>query len=183
LVSQAMDSIKRANFLPADVRAHASWDAALPIGFGQTNSQPSTVAMLLRWLELKEGDKVLDVGSGSGWSTALLSFIVGPKGKVYAVEKIPELVKFGRKNYEKTGLKNAEFFQAGKELGLSKLAPYDKILVSATTHMLPQSLLEQLKDLGKMVIPINDDVLEIKKEASNYKTIVHPGYVFVPLVN
>lgn len=182
-ISHALSAIKREDFLPENLAEAARLDQALPIGFGQTNSQPTTVERMLRWLEPEKANKILDVGSGSGWTTALLSFIVGPRGKVYAVERIPELVEFGSQNYKKTGLRNAKFFEARRVFGLPQFAPYDRILVSATTNKLPRGLLSQLKEGGKMVIPIKNDILEIEKSGANYDIAVHPGYIFVPLVD
>ncbi len=99
-INEAFQAVKREDFLPPAMVEQAQYDVALPIGYGQTNSQPCTVRSMLEWLEPQEGNKVLDVGSGSGWTTALLARIVGKKGRVYAVERIPELVEFGRKNCE-----------------------------------------------------------------------------------
>lgn len=161
----------------------AGMDSPLPIGHGQTNSQPSTVRRMLRWLDAKEGDRVLDIGSGSGWTTALLSYIVAPKGFVYAVEKVPELVEFGRRNNEKAGTTNAKFYKAGKKYGLPEQAPFDRILVSASAQELPKELLNQLKTGGKLVVPVQNDILEItKSDKDNYHTKTHPGFVFVPLI-
>lgn len=108
-VAQVFAKTPRENFLPEEYGGIAAIDSALPIGFGQTNSQPSTVARMLEWLEPQPGDKVLDVGCGSGWTTALLSRLVGPLGRVHAVELVPELVEFGRQNVERLGIKNASF--------------------------------------------------------------------------
>jgi len=139
--------------------------------------------MMLEWLEAQPGDKALDVGSGSGWTTVLLSHIVGSKGAVFAVEKIPELVAFGRHNCEKAGVHNVQLFQADREYGLTRYAPYGRILVSATTEKLPKELLNQLKVGGKIVIPVQNDILEITKTSvTNYKVKKHSGFVFVPLV-
>ena len=161
----------------------AKIDSPLPIGHGQTNSQPSTVKKMLAWLDAKPGDMVLDVGSGSGWTTALLSYIVGSKGYVYAVEKVPELVTFGRKNNKKLGIKNVKFFEAGESYGLPEHAPFDRILVSASAENLPHELIEQLKPGGKLVIPVKNDILEItKKPNGDVMTLIHPGFVFVPLI-
>src|SRR5665213_784816 len=102
-IDEAFRTIQRRDFLPADLQEQAYIDAPIPIGFGQTNSQPSTVRMMLEWLDPQPGDKILDVGSGSGWTTALLSYLVEPNGQVYAVEKIPELVAFGRENCQSIG--------------------------------------------------------------------------------
>lgn len=184
LVEKAFEEIDRADFVRERHRSSVDVDAPLPIGFGQTISQPTTVRMMLEWLDAQPGDKVLDVGSGSGWTTALLSNIVGKKGKVYAVERIPELLEFGKNNCQKIGLKNIEFYLAKKDqLGLSKRAPYDRILVSASAEELPQELIDQLKIKSKLVISVQNSVLEItKKSKGNIETEEHYGFVFVPLI-
>lgn len=182
-IEKAFREVKRSNFLPEREKSLANLDSALYIGYGQTNSQPTTVRMMLEWLDAQPGDKILDVGSGSGWATALLANIVGPKGIVYAVERIPELVKFGKDNCKASGITNAEFFKAGSVFGLPEQAPFDRILVSADASKLPEELLDQLKVGGKMVIPVRDTILEIKKiSASENKIIEHPGFIFVPLI-
>jgi protein-L-isoaspartate(D-aspartate) O-methyltransferase len=125
----------------------------------------------------------LDVGSGSGWTSVLLAHIVGPKGRVYAVERIPELVKFGRDNARRAGVTNAEFYQAGEAYGLPGHAPYERILVSASADELPRVLLEQLQIGGKLVIPIGHDILEITKHGrDDFTTRLHPDFAFVPLL-
>lgn len=183
LVEKSFKEVNRANFMPEDMRDRAALDMALPIGFGQTISQPTTVEMMLRWLEPEPGNKVLDVGSGSGWTTALLANIVGPKGHVIAVELVPELVEFGRQNCRRAGIVKAEFHQSGDELGWPSAAPYDRILVSAAADELPAELLDQLRIGGKLVVPVRNDVLEIEKTShSNHETAVHSGFVFVPLI-
>ncbi len=182
-VDRAFKAVDRRNFLPAELCSSFRVDAPLPIGFGQTNSQPSTVKMMLNWLDVKPSDKILDVGSGSGWTTALLAHITGPKGYVYAVERVPELVKYGRGNVKRTGFKNAGFFQAGSKIGLPEYAPYNRILVSAAAPKLPEELINQLKVGGKLVIPIKHDILEISRTDNNSMDVtVHPGFVFVPLL-
>ena len=183
-VGKAFEEVDRGDFVRAEHRDSVDVDAPLPIGFGQTISQPTTVRMMLEWLDAQPGNKVLDVGSGSGWTTALLSNIVGKKGKVYAVERVPELKEFGEKNCQKIGLNNVEFYLAKKDqLGLSKHFPYDRILVSASAEKLPQELIEQLKIKGKLVIPVQNSVLEITKiSKGNIETEKHYGFVFVPLI-
>jgi len=183
VVDQAFQKIHREDFVPESLRDQAYVDAPLPIGSRQTISQPSTVRMMLEWLDPQIGDVVLDIGSGSGWTTALLSQIVGSKGKVFAVEIIPELVKFGRNNCKKAGIRNVKFFQAGKEYGLLEYSPFDRILVSASSEELPTKLLTQLKVDGKLVIPVQDDILEITKVSKrDFMSVIHPGFIFVPLV-
>ncbi|MDB5170667.1 MAG: Protein-L-isoaspartate (D-aspartate) O-methyltransferase [Candidatus Saccharibacteria bacterium] len=183
MVEQAFAIINRQDFIPEDLREQASLDMPLPIGFGQTNSQPSTVQSMLEWLDPQPGQKVLDVGSGSGWTTALLATIVGPEGRVFAVEKVPELVQIGKDNCEAAGVRNVQFFHASDEHGLSKYAPYDRILVSAAAQTLSKALLSQLRVNGKLVVPVQNDILEITKLTDHdYEVVTHPGYVFVPLV-
>lgn len=182
LIDEAFEKIDRSNFVLPGYEELANFDIALPIGHGQTISQPTTVRLMLEWLDPKLGQKILDVGSGSGWSTALLSHIVGLQGKVYAVEKIPELKDFGKKNCQRIGIENAEFFVASSEIGLSKFMPYDRILVSAAAEEIPEELIEQLNIAGKLVVPVGDSVFELEKEKTGVKTIEHQGFLFVPLI-
>jgi protein-L-isoaspartate(D-aspartate) O-methyltransferase len=113
----------------------------------------------------------------------LLSYIVSPKGSVYAVERIPELVEFGRDNCEKAGAKNASFHQAGDKYGLAEYAPFDRILVSASADKTPQELINQLRPGGKLVLPVHNSIFEISKQQNNKtEAIEHPGFVFVPLL-
>lgn len=182
-IEEAFRAVRRADFVAPELREEADVDAPLPIGFGQTISQPTTVKLMLSWLDAMPGDEVLDVGSGSGWTTALLAHIVGPQGIVYAVERIPQLVKFGRDNCRRLGIENAFFSQAGREFGLRGHAPYARILVSASAREPPVALLDQLAIGGKLVVPVQYDVLEVTKTAEDeYRTRRHPGFVFVPLV-
>jgi protein-L-isoaspartate(D-aspartate) O-methyltransferase len=182
-IAQAFAKYGRSNFVPPEVKDRAQVDAPLPIGYGQTISQPTTVEMMLEWLDAQPGDKVLDVGSGSGWSTALLSHIVGPKGRVCAVELVPELVEFGMDNAERAGVKNATFHQAAETYGLPENGPFDRILVSAAADKVPKELVAQLKPGGKLVIPVHNSIYEISKtQNGEIKSQEHPGFVFVPLI-
>lgn len=183
VIDKAFEIMSRERFVPEYAQQMARVDTPVPIGFGQTNSQPSTVQLMLEWLEVEEGNKILDVGSGSGWTTALLSKLVGPKGYVYGVEIVPALVRFGQNNLAKFDIKNARIFQAGKKYGLPRHAPYDRILVSAAAKEFPRDLWEQLKSGGRMVIPLRNDILVMNKGKTGMTEVkVHPGFVFVPLV-
>lgn len=182
-VEKAFLAVPRERFLPEDVRGDAAIDSALPIGFGQTNSQPTTVGMMLRWLNPLDGNSVLDIGSGSGWTAALLAYLVRPAGKVYAVERIAQLVEFGKSNCRKLGIKNTHFYRAGQAIGLPEHAPYDRILVSAAAKKIPVELPRQLKDSGKLVIPVGSDILEIEKApGGSLVKRIHGGFAFVPLI-
>jgi protein-L-isoaspartate(D-aspartate) O-methyltransferase len=184
VLDDAFRDVPRSNFLPSDQVGGTGLDMPLPIGFGQTNSQPSTVYQMLEWLDVVKGQTVLDVGSGSGWTTALLADLVGPKGRVVAVEKIPELVRFGRQNVERLGFANAAFHIAKHGLvGWAANAPYDRILVSASADALPAELVEQLRPGGRMVIPVQNTIFVIDKDESGaIDSLEYPGFVFVPLV-
>lgn len=182
-IDEAFRAVPRKHFvLPGDdYRAHE--DRPLSIGHGQTISQPYTVRHMLEWLDVRPGQKVLDIGSGSGWTSALLGHLVGEAGHVVAIELIPPLVEFGRQNCEKFGCKNVEFHKAGKTYGWPGMAPYDRILVSASAPDVPPGLLDQLVPEGKLVIPIKNSIFEIKKFTDDkVKNIEHPGFVFVPLL-
>ena len=180
-VTHAFERVPRSGFLPAGARARAGYDGPLEIGHGQTNSQPRTVADMLALLSVEPGMTVLDVGSGSGWTTALLSVLVGDAGRVYGVERVPDLVEFGRRNIVDHA--NASISPAiDGVLGLPSHAPYDRILVSAEPTVLPHELVEQLGPDGRMVIPVAGTMLLVERVADEVITSTHGYYRFVPLL-
>jgi protein-L-isoaspartate(D-aspartate) O-methyltransferase len=185
-IISAFLKIKRKDFLPENLEDLAEYDGALPIGFGQTISQPLVVAFMLELLQPKEEEKILDVGSGSGWTSALLAEIVGEKGKVIAIERIPELVEFGRKNVEKYNFVKkgrVKFVLGDGSKGYEIEAPFDKILASATAKSLPLAWQKQLKIGGRIVAPIENSIwLFIKRKENVFEEKEFPGFVFVPLI-
>jgi len=170
-IIDAFKKIKREDFLLPGEENGAEINAPLPIGHGQTISQPLTVAFMLEALQPKKGDKILDVGSGSGWTVALLSQIVGERGKVYGIERVEELKKFSENNvlkynFIKKGIASIVCGDGYK--GSPEYAPFDKISVAAAAEEVPPALLKQLKVGGRLVIPIgrqyeSQDIVVIDK--------------------
>lgn len=182
-VREALGRICREDFLPRRQRRFAGQDRALAIGQGQTNSQPTTVLHLLSLLEVDEGHRVLDVGSGSGWTTALLGSLVGSTGTVYGVELVPELAAWGRQNLAHYEMPWASIRQAEPEvLGLPDRAPFDRILVSAEAGALPVSLVDQLDVGGLMVIPVAGVMTTLRRTTAEPIVVQHGLYSFVPLI-
>ena len=174
-----MAATPRANHLPIGQQQYAGLDRALPIGYGQTNSQPTTVRAMLRALRVGPGMRVLDVGSGSGWTTVLLARLVGETGTVVGVERIAELVTDGGRAVAAAGLPWASVRLAGPVLGAPEAAPFDRILVSAQGDEVPGPLVDQLAEDGLMVVPVDGLLLRVDARGRE-ENLGH--YVFVPLV-
>lgn len=181
-VEEAFRAVDRWRFVPEESAFAAYLDTALPIGEGQTISQPTVVAYCLELLAACRGDRVLDVGSGSGWTTALLAHIVGPDGSVIGLERIPELVSFGSRNLSKYPFRHAHIERAGDMLGLAEAAPFDRILVSAAAESLPEDLARQLAEGGRMVIPIRNAICVVERAGGAFSKTCREGFVFVPLI-
>ena len=178
-----MNEVPRVRFLPKGQRFFAGVDAPLPIGHGQTSSQPSTVHTMLELLDVQEGDRVLDVGSGSGWTTALLANLTGPTGNVVGVERVPALVELGTANVATAGMPWAHVVRATPGvLGAPDRGPFDRILVSAEPDELPQELLDQLGPGGVMVIPVGGRLLRVHSTPEGPDVRESGFYRFVPLV-
>jgi protein-L-isoaspartate(D-aspartate) O-methyltransferase len=188
-IIDAFYKINREDFVPPEVRSDAGANIPLPTFHGQTISQPLTVAFMLELLAPQKGDKILDVGSGSGWQSALLAEIVGESGQVYCVERIDDLKKFGENNVKKYNFSNTLFFCRDGSKGLAEFAPYDKIIVAATAAEIPTDLKAQLKIGGRLVLPVGDrhasqDIVLLEKvDEDEFKETKYPGFVFVPLIH
>ena len=178
---KAFRKIDRKDFILIEEESVPYLDAPLQIGYGQTISQPQVVAFMLELLDLQDGNRVLDIGSGSAYTTALIASCIGRVGYVFGLERIPALIEFGKNNLRKYEIYNAFISKASFNLGI-KHKKFDKILVSAAADSLPLELLEQLEDDGKLVIPIKNSIFLIEKRDGQFFEKEFEGFSFVPLV-
>jgi protein-L-isoaspartate(D-aspartate) O-methyltransferase len=183
-VLRAVDAVPRDRFVPQPIRGRAYEDSALPIGHGQTISQPSLQALYLQVLDIGLEDRVLEVGAGSGYQTALLAELAG---NVYAVERIDELTRRAREVLDDLGYRTIALATKDGTVGWAKYAPYDAILVAAASPDIPETLVEQLAPGGRLLIPVGDRrsqelTLVEKTQEGNIETRVITRCVFVPLI-
>jgi protein-L-isoaspartate(D-aspartate) O-methyltransferase len=182
-VVTAFKKADRTNFVSRNLREFSYEDRPLPAVSGQTISQPSTVAFMLEQLGVKAGQKILDIGFGTGWTTALLSEITGSRGHVYALEYNIEMYKLGSANLKLQGCKNITLLRKSGWRGLPQAQPFDRILVSASAQNIPKQLVDQLVYPGRLVIPVENSILRITKdEQGNLNKKEFSGFVFVPFI-
>ncbi len=182
-VLDAMRTIPRHLFIPVDLRYLAYADAPLPIGNRQTISQPYIVALMTELLELEGKERILEIGTGSGYQAAILAYLAG---EVYTVERISDLAENARKVFQELEIKNIQVFERDGSSGLPEFAPYDAIMVTAAAPKVPSPLQEQLADLGRLVVPVggrDGQILERwRKKGSELKCEHIAPVAFVPLV-
>ena len=185
-IIDAFRNIDRKDFVLDIYKTLAYEDRPLPIEHDQTISQPTTVAFMLELLAPHEGNIILDIGSGSGWQSALLAHIVGSKGHVFALEIVTELETFGEKNIEKYNFIKSGIvtcLSMNAQNGLPEKAPFDRIIGAASTEKVPPAWKEQLKVGGKIVTPVKESIYLIEKKNENeFKEKEFPGFLFVPFV-
>lgn len=185
-IINAFKSIDRKDFVPNTELYAAYENHPLSIGYGQTISQPQTVAFMLELLQPSPKQKIMDVGSGSGWQSALLAHIVGDKGKVFAIELISELKEIGEQNIEKYKFVSkgiVECFAMNAEKGLPDNAPFDRIVAAAELSEIPQAWRDQLAIGGRIVAPVGNAIVLLTKTGKDtFEEKIYPGFVFVPFI-
>lgn len=182
-VLAAFYKVEREKFVPSGMRNNAYEDFPLSIGERQTISQPYMVALMTQCLELKGDEKILEIGTGSGYQTAILAELTR---EVYSIERIRVLAEKARKLLEELGYSNIKIFLNDGTLGWKESSPYDRILVTAGAREIPQPLTEQLEEEGVMVIPVGNvysqDLKVTRKRKNHIKTVTVEKCVFVPLI-
>lgn len=182
-ILKAIEKVDRKKFIPEYIYSQAYENYPLAIGCGQTISQPYTIAFMLQKLEIKKRDKILEIGTGSGWNAALISYLIGKKGKLYTIEIIKELFERARdrlKNY-----KNIRVFNLDGSRGLKKYAPYDKIILTAAPAELNEKFKFQLRENGILIAPVgksSQKMIKITRKKGKFKTEELGDFIFVPLI-
>jgi len=188
-IKNAMGKVPREEFLPASNRPYAYVDQPLPIGEGQTISAPHMVAMICEFLSLKEGMKVLEIGTGFGYNAAVVAEILGPTGHVYSIERINSLAQIAKENLKRTGYaKNITVILGDGTKGYPEEAPFDRIYGTASAPSLPEPLKEQLKIGGILLVPVGEqryfqELICISRKSENkYEKKSIGGVAFVPMI-
>ncbi len=184
-VKQAFLSIPREEFVPDFLKKYSYVDTPLEIGNGQTISAPHMVAMMCETLDINKGQKILEVGAGSGYHAAIVAQLVGETGRVYTIERFESLATKAIQNLSKINCTNVIVEVGDGSVGLPAHQPYDRIYVTCAAPYIPQPLIDQLQDYGKLLVPIGDMYCELTLlEKIKGKLVTHHlgGCVFVPLV-
>jgi len=185
-IIKAIEKIDRKKFISPELTKQAYENYPLPIGYNQTISQPYTVAFMLQQLELTKGNKVLEIGTGSGWNAALISFLISRQGKIYTTEIIPQLAAQAKEKLK--DYKNIKIFNIDASKGLPTYAPYDRIILTAAPKNMEklEKLKTQLKDKAILLSPVgssfNQKMIKIIKKGKTYSTQELGDFIFVPLI-
>lgn len=185
MVKEAFLNVYRHKFLPENLKHVAYCDSPLEIGLGQTISAPHMVAIMCEALDIKKGQKILEIGAGSGYHAAVVSSLVGGKGHVYSIERLEKLATMASDNLKNARIENTTIELGDGSEGLEKYQPYDRIYVTCAAPSVPQSLINQLKEGGKLLIPVGKMYCELKLIIKHGEKLVSHnlgGCVFVPLV-
>ncbi len=180
-ILQACTKVDRIDFAPKKYLEKAYVDVPIPLGHGSTISQPSTILAMLDALDIQLGDKILEIGTGSGYTSTLLSELTGKDGKIITLEISPLIIEYAKQKIKK---KNIKIKQADGSQGYPEEAPFDKILVTAACQTIPEKLVEQLKEKGKMVIPLGEGIqkMYLLEKINNKINQKYLGeFIFVPL--
>lgn len=185
-VKDAIRKTPRHLFVPEEFIEQAYEDKPLPTKKSQTISQPSVVAKMTQLLDVKNNNKILEVGCGSGWQSAILSRLA-PEQTIYAIERMPEIVEFARENHKKAGITNVEIILGDGTLGLPEKAPFDRIIVTAACEKIPPPLLEQLVVGGILVAPVGgyyeQDLVVMQRTKEGVKEMKRSlPVIFAPLI-
>lgn len=184
-VEKAFLEVPREAFVPKSLKEHAYVDTPLEIGNGQTISAPHMVAIMCEALDIKKGQNILEIGAGSGYHAAIVSKLVGEEGHVYTIERFFSLAEKAQQNLKQVSIKNVTVETGDGSEGLLKYAPYDSIYVTCAAPKIPNHLLEQLKDPGKLLIPVGRMICRLELVEKKGKKITAKdlgGCAFVPLV-
>ncbi|NPA62646.1 MAG: protein-L-isoaspartate O-methyltransferase [Methanococci archaeon] len=184
-VIDALMKVPREEFIPEHLRKYAYVDTPLDIGHGQTISAIHMVGLMSELLDLKPGMKVLEIGTGCGYHAAITAEIVGKEGLVVSIERIPELAEKAEKTLRKLGYDNVIVVVGDGTLGYKPLAPYDRIYVTAAGPKIPKALIEQLKDGGKLLMPVGkylQKLVLVEKKGDELIMKDYGDVAFVPLI-
>ncbi|MDH3364664.1 MAG: protein-L-isoaspartate O-methyltransferase [Thermoplasmata archaeon] len=186
IVEEAMRRVPREEFVPARIKGDAYVDTPMPIGAGQTISAPHMVAIMVEKLDLKQGHRVLEVGSGSGYHAAVVAEAIAPGGHVFTIERIEPLARFAEDNLKRTGYDDVSVFVGDGSKGLREHAPYDRIFVACGAPDIPVPLIDQLADNGLMLVPVGNrmyqDLIRVERKGDSIIRQNYGGCVFVPLI-
>jgi protein-L-isoaspartate(D-aspartate) O-methyltransferase len=184
-VEEVFNSVDRDLFVPLHLKNKAYMDKPLPIGQNQTMSSPHMVAIMVEELDVKEGQTVLEIGTGSGYHSAIVSLLVGKNGMVYSIERSPALADLAERNLKKAGITNVSVIVGDGSIGYKKHAPYDRIYLTCAAPSTPKTFFDQLDTTGKLIIPVGGMTSQLLLfEKKDKKIIRHDlgGCAFMPLV-